>query len=137
MNGTSKKTILLVEHEVLTEDEETRIIEQLGYDVITAHSGEKAYEMVLTNKKINLILMDANLNNGLDGPETARKILKERNIPIIFQAANLEKENVERIRKITPYGYIVKNSGSYILNNSIELAFKLFEITKKSGTQCV
>lgn len=74
---------------------------------------------------IDLILMDIDLGRGMDGTETARKILGRHDIPIVFLSSHIEPEVVEKTETITSYGYVVKNSGSIVLDASIKMAFKL------------
>jgi DNA-binding NarL/FixJ family response regulator len=76
---------------------------------------------------IKLILMDIDLGRGMDGPEAARRILALRRLPIVFCTSHSEKEYVDRVKEITRYGYIIKNSGDFVLRSSIEMAFELFD----------
>jgi PAS domain S-box-containing protein len=82
--------------------------------------------------------MDINLGKGIDGTEAARQILNRHNIPIVFLTSHSEKEYVDRVKEITRYGYVIKNSGDFVLQSSIEMAFELFEShqkTKESKTR--
>ncbi len=126
MNKEVQKTILLVEDEALIAMNETWTLEQYGYKAITVPSGEEAIKVVDTTPDIDLILMDINLGSGMDGTETAEKILEKRDLPLIFLSSHTEREVVEKTEGITSYGYIVKNSGETVLIASIKMAFKLF-----------
>lgn len=121
-----KKTILLVEDEIIIALSESEIISGFGYHVIIAHSGEEAVEVAGTNH-IDLILMDIDLGKGIDGPAAASRILEIKILPIVFLTSHCEKEFVQKVQKITRYGYVIKNSGSFILQSSIEMALKLYE----------
>jgi len=79
---------------------------------------------------IDLILMDLNLGDGIDGTEAAERILEDRDIPIVFVSSHTEPEIVEKTEKITSYGYVVKNSSITVLDASIKMAFKLFDAKK-------
>ena len=126
MEGIKNTTILLVEDEFILATDEALVLEGFGYKVLAAHNGEEAVSMTLGDPDIDLILMDIDLGKGMDGTEAARKILDNREIPIVFLSSHTEKEIVDRTEKITSYGYIVKNSGETILNASIKMAFRLF-----------
>ena len=63
----------------------------------------------------------------MDGTEAARRILEIRDIPIVFLTSHAERDMVEKVRDITRYGYVIKNSGDFVLLSSIEMAFELFE----------
>ncbi len=121
------KTILLVEDEPITAMAEEEMIRLFGYEVITAHNGKKAIEIACTNDAISLILMDIDLGEGIDGPQAAQHILEMRNLPIVFLTSHSESEMVEKVRGITRYGYVIKNSGDFVLQTSIEMAFELFD----------
>ena len=125
------KQILLVEDEALIALNEVQMLKKHGYEVVTAYNGEKAVELVNNDPEISLILMDIDLGKGIDGPEAAEKILSRHELPIVFFTSHSEKEYVEKVKKITNYGYVLKNSGKFVLIESIQMAFELFEANKK------
>ncbi|MDF3821250.1 PAS domain S-box protein [Leptospira sp. 96542] len=129
-----EKSILLVEDEALLAMMEKSQLEREGYSVRHVMDGESALELILKNEmNFDLILMDIDLGDGLDGTETATEILKHRQIPVVFLSSHTEREVVQKTETITSYGYVVKNSGITVLDASIKMAFKLFranELTK-------
>lgn len=131
MTGSNKRTILLVEDNVITAMEEQVSLEKYGYNVIPAYSGQEAVEIFNNNTGIELILMDIDLGTGVNGPDAARMILKIREIPIVFLSSHIEPEIVETTEKITSYGYVVKNSGITVLDASIKMAFRLFDANRQ------
>jgi PAS domain S-box-containing protein len=127
MGDREKKTILLVEDEAIIAAAEALTIGRFGYEVIIAHSGPKAVRVAADEMGVALVLMDVDLGrDAINGPETARRILAERNVPIVFLTSHSEREMVEKVRGITRYGYVIKNSGDFVLQSSIEMAFELF-----------
>jgi PAS domain S-box-containing protein len=130
MNNETK-TILLVEDEALIAMSEAMTLEGYGYQVITVHSGEAAVEAVEKSAEIDLVLMDINLGESMDGTQAAEIILKQRDLPVIFLSSHTERKVVEKTEGITSYGYIVKNSGETVLLASIKMAFRLFEAKVK------
>jgi PAS domain S-box-containing protein len=130
------KTIMLVEDEAIVALAKARTLEGLGYRAVTAGTGEAAIEIALDeDRSVDLILMDIDLGRGIDGTETARRILAKRNLPIVFLTGHAEREMVEKVRGITRYGYVVKSSGDFVLQSSIEMAFELFETQEKMRAQ--
>lgn len=129
------KRILLVEDERLVALSEKRVLEKHGFLVETAHSGESATEQVRIGATPDLILMDIDLGEGMDGTETARWILAQVDLPIVFLTGHAEREMVDRVKGITRYGYVLKGSGEFVLIESVNMAFELFrahrEITAK------
>ena len=131
MNKKSQKTILLVEDEVLISMTEKMQLENYGYKVVTANTGEKAVDTFKDGHAIDLVLMDINLGSGIDGTEAAQLILNVRDVPIVFVSSHTEPEVVEKTEKITSYGYVVKSSSITVLDASIKMAFKLFDANRK------
>jgi PAS domain S-box-containing protein len=121
------RKILLVEDEALIAIDEARTIERHGYEIEIAHRGEEAVETAVSDPDIELVLMDIDLGRGMDGTEAAQHILARRELPIVFLTGHSEKEYVERVKKITNYGYVLKNSGEFVLIESINMAFNLFQ----------
>jgi PAS domain S-box-containing protein len=126
-----RKKILLVEDEAIIAMAEAETIRNSGYEAVVARSGEDAIGMARGDKDVSLVLMDIDLGRGIDGTETARRILSEMDVPIVFLTSHSEREMVDKVRGITHYGYIIKNSGDFVLLSSIEMAFELFEALKQ------
>lgn len=127
-----KPLILLVEDELLVAMDEQMTLENAGYRVILAKNGEKAIEIVNRQSDIRMVLMDIDLGAGIDGSETASRILKHHDLPIMFLSGHTEPNVVNRTEEITSYGYIVKNSGDTVLLASIRMGFRLFEARKSA-----
>ncbi len=121
-NGT---TILLVDDDLIFSLDEKSALENYGYTVVTARSGEASILAVGENPEIDLVLMDINLGDGMDSTEAARRILEDHDIPIIFLLSHAEKEVIERTEKISSYGYVLKSAGITMVDSSIQMAFKL------------
>ncbi|MDY7027217.1 MAG: PAS domain S-box protein, partial [Spirochaetota bacterium] len=119
--------ILLVEDEAILALAEARTIQKYGYEVVTAYTGRETIDLVESDPDISLILMDIDLGRGMDGTETAQRILETHDLPIAFLSSHTEPAIVEKTEGITSYGYIVKNSGETVLIASIKMAFRLYE----------
>jgi len=124
-----KKTLLLVEDEALIAIAQKRSLEKQDYSVVTANTGAKAVELFRNNPSIDLVLMDIDLGIGMDGTQAAREMLAVRPVPVVFLSSHSEPAVVDKTDLITSYGYVVKNSGSTVLEASIRMAFRLFEAT--------
>jgi len=130
--SNAKKRILLVEDEVLIAAGELANLREYGYDVFHAVHGEQAIELVNKgNPPVDLVLMDVNLGKGIDGPETARRILEVHDVPIIFLSSHTSRDVVEKTELISSYGYVVKSSSITVLDASIKMAFRLFKARRK------
>jgi len=135
MNSENQKTILLVDDEVIVAMNDVMKLKEYGYKVIHVLNGKKAIEAVNDNKTpVDLILMDINLGEKLDGTEIAKTILKDHDIPLLFHSSHTEREIVDRTENITSYGYVVKD-GITVLDASIKMAFRLHEAYLSLKTQ--
>lgn len=126
----SVSRLLLVEDQAIVALATAALLESAGYEVETASTGEEAILAVVEGEArreaFHLVLMDIDLGPGIDGIETAQRILKERRLPIVFHTGHSEEAVVRRVRSVTRYGYVLKSSGELILKLSIEMALDLF-----------
>ena len=132
MSTGERKTILLVEDEAIIALATAATVRGFGHDVLTAIKGEEAVGIVAADPRIALVLMDIDLGSGLSGPEAAARILASRSLPIVFLTSHSEREMVEKVRGITRYGYVIKNSGNFVLRSSIEMAFELYDAHREA-----
>lgn len=129
------KNILLVEDEAVTALLETKMLYKHGYKVVHVNSGERALAILQDDYDVDLILMDIDLGSGIYGTATASEILKKHKIPIVFLTSHTEKEIVEKVKGITRYGYVVKDSGEFVLMEAITMAFELFVAHEQTLTE--
>jgi PAS domain S-box-containing protein len=126
------KKILLVENDAVTAYDEAQSLKKFGYEVVISKSGNEAVSLS-EDPTISLILMDIDLDDELDGTDIARMILNKRYIPIVFLTSHTEPEYVNKVREITRHGYVIKNSGDFVLQSTIEMAFDLFSMYQQKS----
>ena len=131
MSNSGARRILLVDNNALLALEEQAMLENRGYEVVPVHSGEKAVDMVRDDPEVDLVLIDLDLGSGIAGDVAAKRLLAMRELPILFLTSHTEKEYVDRVKAITRYGYVLKNSGEFVLWDSIEVAFELFQANRQ------
>lgn len=126
----SRKSLLIVEDEVLVaRDIKARLI-RMGYDVIDmASKGMEAIEKALSLRP-DLILMDINLRDEMDGVEAAIKIREQYDVPVIFCTAYSNEDTLERAKVSEPYGYVLKPFDNRELEINIEIALYKHRIEK-------
>ncbi len=132
--NSGNKNILLVEDEIIIALSKKKELERYGYRVEISNTGEKAVEYCKNKFNIDLILMDIDLGNGIDGTRAAELILENHEIPIVFMSSHTEPDIVKKTELITSYGYVVKDSSITVLDASIKMAFKLFNASRKIQT---
>jgi two-component system, response regulator PdtaR len=120
---TGASVLIVEDDDILARVEDWRL-KNLGYMVSgRAATGAEAMEVVL-NKRPDLVLMDINIRGNMDGIETARKIKKGFDIPVIYMSSHPDDATVERAKATKPEGFIVKPFHDTDLRVAIELALK-------------
>ncbi|HQN21058.1 MAG TPA: PAS domain S-box protein [Thermotogota bacterium] len=132
METNHHRRILLVEDDSVSAFLLTAQLQKEGYSVLRLADGESAVAFFRSQKEpVDLILMDINLGEGMDGTVAAQEILKCVDLPILFLSSHTEKKVVEKTELISSYGYVVKNSGEIVLGAAIKMALRLFESQKR------
>ena len=84
------------------------------------------FQLFRENQIFDLIIMDIDLGKGIDGTEAAKIILSFRALPIIFASSYTEEEVLYRIKEVSGYGFLQKNSPTTVYHSAIEMAINLF-----------
>jgi len=114
--------ILIVEDEQIVAVDVESQLQCLGYRVVgTAASGEEACRLAAAEEP-DLVLMDVRIEGALDGIETAERIRRLRDVPIVFLTAYTDVDTLERAKRIEPYGYVVKPFAQHDLEAALEVA---------------
>jgi CheY-like chemotaxis protein len=114
--------ILIVEDEAIVSLEIQEKLKDLGYPIAgIAASGEEAVKMA-GELAPDLVLMDINLGEGMDGIEAAQEIQAHYNTPVIYLTAYTDEETLQKAKITKPYGYITKPFNERELYIIIEIA---------------
>jgi PAS domain S-box-containing protein len=114
--------ILLVEDEPIVALDLRDQLQKLGYVVIgISTTGADALSKI-SNLRPELVLMDIQLDGGMDGIETAARIPREFDLPVLYLTAFTQNEILERARATKPYGFIVKPVAERELHATIQMA---------------
>lgn len=93
-----------------------RPLEQAGFQVVMAQSGEDGLELIKRHGLPHLAIVDINMPHGMDGFEFCRKVLEYCDMPIIMLTAINEEDTI--IEAIDQYAedYMTKpfNSGELV-----------------------
>ena len=119
----SKKKIMVVEDERIIAEDLKMMLENFGYEVVcVASNGQQAIDSVM-QYNIDLVTMDINLGEGMDGLETAKRLFKEHDIPIVFISAYANDKIFENAKVSSPYGYLIKPFIEKELKAALEIIF--------------
>lgn len=115
-------SILIVEdNNVLAKQMEATLFER-GYTASIVSRGEDAIIHMIKNPA-DLIIMDIHLKGELDGIETAKNILKQYNLPIIYITDNESDEYFDRAKLTLPKNYLPKPFTILQMIRAVDLIF--------------
>ena len=104
------KRVLVVEDNEMNMDLVEYLLEQGGYEIVKAASGEEALAVARTAAPLDLILMDIHLP-GIDGVSVVRELKGEertRSVPILALTAHAMRGDKDRFLQAGCDGYISK-----------------------------
>jgi CheY-like chemotaxis protein len=83
----TRPTILVVEDNDSVRDVAAAMIEEMGFEVITAINGPEGLKVIEERRDINLVLSDVIMAGGMNGPELAAKAMKLRpKLKVLFMS---------------------------------------------------
>ena len=122
--------ILVVEDEVIIAENIRAKLNGLGYAVSAAvSSGEEAIQKAAETHP-DLVLMNIQLEGGMDGVEAAAQIHVRFDIPVVYLTAHADDDTLQRAKLTEPFGYILKPLGVRELDSVIEIALYKHKMEK-------
>ncbi len=127
----NRPRVLVVEDDALIAQNIGHRIQQLDYQLLDIiHSGEEAIRSAVEMRP-DVVLIDIQLGDGMDGIEAAARIREQCNIPVVYLTAYVDETILQRAKITTPFGYIVKPFRDQDLHGSIEIALYRHEQEQK------
>lgn len=120
------RKVLIVEDDNLQQIMLERIITQMGHTVIGSSSkGGQAIESALRIGAVDLILMDINLADDVDGIDAAREISKHRDVKLVFITSSEDPNHLKRAKETEYVAYLKKPLSKKALETAFHKAFPL------------
>lgn len=119
--------ILLVEDDAVVSLAEARMLRKNGYPTVAVDSGEAAIDRFGEDRTIDMVLVDIELGEGMDGVDTARRLLLTRPVPVLFLTGHADSETIDRAATVPHYGYVEKHTSERVLIQAIEMAYRLHD----------
>jgi PAS domain S-box-containing protein len=117
-----KAKILVVEDERIVAEDIRSSLKKLGYEVPAVVSTGSEALKTIGRVQPDLVLMDVVLRMEMNGIQTAERIRRLHDVPIIYLTAYADDETLEKAKKTEPYGYILKPFEDRELQTAIEMA---------------
>ncbi|MBP7737348.1 MAG: PAS domain S-box protein [Spirochaetes bacterium] len=123
--------ILVAEDDAISGKYIQKTLQDNGYDVpAVLMAGEELVDNIHTINP-DLILMDIKLQGDSDGIDTARHILSQYDVPVIYMTAHVDPDTVGRAKTTNPYGYLVKPFNMNELIIAIDFTLYRHQMEKK------
>ncbi len=128
-----KLNIAVIEDEGIVALDIKKSLESLGYGVaFVSDTGEDAIAK-LEQFKVDLVLMDIVLKGNMDGIDTARIIMEQMKIPVVFLTAFDDEATEGRAGSLKTAGFLVKPFENAKLKKVIENSFRHLETPVEAG----
>lgn len=122
-DSASNKNVLIVEDDMIISMVLERMIIKLGHQVVDkVITGQGAIDSFFEHNP-DLILMDIQLKDDIDGICAMQKIRKKSDVPVIYITGNSDKYNYKKAQETDFIDYLVKPIRLNHLKESINKAF--------------
>jgi CheY-like chemotaxis protein len=119
------REILLIEGERVVAIVEKCILQRRGYSVHAVGSGEDALTFLEGGIMPDLILLDIELGQGIDGIETARRIRENHEVSIVFIADYVDSGSLAQAQSVSPYSFIIRDKSDESFVAYIDMVLRL------------
>ena len=107
---TKKPTILLADDYPAMLELLSRVLENEGYQVVTAHDGAAVLELVARRKSLQLVILEIDATEQ-QGIEVCRRLREFSNVPVIILAGKYEEYDIVRGLEVGADEFITKPFG--------------------------
>ncbi len=118
------KSVIVVEDDMILSMVMVRMMERLQFLVVDKiFTGQNAITSI---KKLqpDLILMDIQLKDDIDGITAMQEIRKESDVPVIYITGNSDRQNIERAHETDFIDYLIKPIQMNDLKKAVQKAFQ-------------
>ncbi|RXK16235.1 DNA-binding response regulator [Malaciobacter mytili LMG 24559] len=100
--------VLIVEDEIVLALALEVSLNEMGFSVSSIESNAIDTLSFLNKKHPDIILMDINLNDSIDGIQLAKQVWDRYKIPIVFLTSYCNDRVIKKAMQCEPYGYLIK-----------------------------
>ena len=131
----SEIRILIVEDEPVIAENIAHYLNNNDFTVCgIAYDDEEALE-ILDHGMPDAVILDINLESALNGIDIARLINSRYQLPFIFLTSYADRDTIEKVKEVKPWGYIVKPFNEKTVLASLEIAISNFAQANKHGQE--
>ena len=117
--------ILVVEDEPIVAKDISSTLRKLGHEVVGWGINEESTRQLIAQHKPELVFMDINLEEEVDGIDIAHGLrYDDKELKIVYLTAYADEQTIDRAVKTGPSGYIVKPFNRKDLEITLKIALK-------------
>lgn len=123
MQKDQSKKVLIVEDDMIISMVLERMMNKMGFDVVEkATTGKKAISLAQEHEP-DIILMDIQLKDDIDGITAMQKIRESSEVPVIYITGNSDQYYKEKAQETNYIDYLIKPIEMDDLKKSINKVF--------------
>lgn len=126
-----KRSIMVVEDELIVAEDLSRWLISLGYAVNARAATAQDAVQYCEATRPDLVLMDILLSGDMDGIQAAEAIRRRFDIPVVYITASSDDATLARAKLTEPLGYILKPFDERSLHSTIEMALYKHQSEKR------
>ena len=134
MEDTMPKVLIVEDDEVYRRFLES-VLSKAGYEIVGSVNGGHAAIESASKSEPEIVILDIQLGNSIDGVETARRLRAFTDIPIIFISSYDSDTFVEKTREVHAAGCLVKPIKLPDLEVTIQSALTRYQYEKHLKTE--
>ncbi|KAB1065521.1 LytR/AlgR family response regulator transcription factor [Salibacter halophilus] len=114
--------LLIVEDDLLQSEKIENMAEDLGYEVVQVINNASEAINVINAVQPDVLVMDINLDDELDGIEIVKKAKPETDFALIYVTSLADYQTLERSQATDPDSYLIKPVSEPQFKSAVELA---------------
>lgn len=118
----ANERILVIDHKKQSAIHVKQKLRHLGYQWVSGASSGKIALRKIKEKKPHLVLINTHLSGEFDGFETARRIYKFYDVPVVFVAEVLDRPTLDQLKSIKHFGFLSPTFEDSSFQATIEIA---------------
>ncbi len=115
-------SVLIVEDEAIVALDLADRVEEMGYAVAGVANSIVAAEAIVHAGRVDIILLDIQLQGGVDGIDGVARLLAIRRVPFIYLTAQADLHTFARAKATGPSAYLLKPFDERSIQVAIEVA---------------
>lgn len=130
MESRDYNKILFIENDAFYSRLAKSVYKNDNYSIVSCGSFAQASRYISDDPAVDLVFIDTELGNITNGIELSEELLKIRKIPLFFITSKRNASDIQKMDRLSSYGYIVKTSKESSIKASLKMALKLHEASK-------